>query len=283
MNNRTELEQALREIEQWELEQKGLNVFEKLMRIPFTLLDKFVPKGLQQKLAELLDELGSFVQTGGRYLVQKKSVLRKLRAHAVKAGVELTLEDYSMDMEAIHKLPIKVCDDTANEIRNGNKNVAFAQGATIGFGGIVTLAADIPAILGIALKVIQETAISYGYDPNEARERAFIMKCMQLTTSDIVGKQATLKDIAHYDDENTGRHSLSEVQGWRETMTSFVDNFGWKKLFQTVPVLGMVFGSFMNRSMIHDMAETAQVMYRKRAIRARLRALDDAPVPKIEQ
>ncbi|MCM3342790.1 EcsC family protein [Paenibacillus sp. MER TA 81-3] len=271
---RAELEQALKEIETWEQEQRDLSILEKIGRMPFTLLDRFTPKGLQQKIAELLDELGSYLHTGGNYLVQEKSVLKKLHANWQEADPATAGQYAEPDIALVEAMPLAVCDRVAEQVREANKTMAFAQGATTGFGGIFTLAIDIPAVLGLGLKVLQETAICYGYHPNDVRERVFIVKCMQLATSDVVGKRAILKDLADYDNPDRARDAISEVQGWRETMASFTDSFGWKKLFQSIPVLGMVLGSFMNRSMIHDMAETAQNMYRKRAVKARLRELD---------
>jgi len=39
-----------------------------------------------------------------------------------------------------------------------------------------------------------------------------------------------------------------------------------KKLFQMVPIAGMIFGAFINRSSIVDVAETGMMLYRKRRI-----------------
>ncbi|MGG0811780.1 EcsC family protein [Paenibacillus alvei] len=276
--SRLELEQMLQAIEEWEREQKDLSIFEKVGRLPFTLLDRFTPKGIQNKMAELLDELGGYLHTGGSYLVQKKSILQKLcnkwKEEEPDSFAAFIAQGSPLDLSGVRQMPLALSNAVADSVKESNKTVAFAQGATTGFGGIFTLAVDIPAVLGIALKVLQETAICYGFDPDDPRERLFIVKCMQLTMSDIVGKQAVLQDIGDYDNPNRLRDSLSEVQGWRETMMSFTDNFGWKKLFQSVPVIGMVFGSFMNRSMIHDMAETAQMLYRKRAVLERMKVPD---------
>ncbi|BFH13117.1 EcsC family protein [Paenibacillus melissococcoides] len=274
-----ELERALREVEKWEREQKDLSFFDKIGRLPFTLLERFTPAGLQRKIAELLDELGAYLQTGGKYLVQKKHVLNKLQAKRAELDPAAAGQRAEPDLALAQSLPLAICDAAAAEVMEVNKKVAFAQGATTGFGGLFTLAVDIPAVLGLALKALQETAICYGFDPDDPRERVFIVKCMQFTTSDVVGKQAILKDVADYDNPERERAGLSEMQGWRETMASFTDSFGWKKLFQTIPILGMVFGSFSNRSLIHDMAETGQYLYRKRAILARLQAVKNQAAP----
>lgn len=39
-----------------------------------------------------------------------------------------------------------------------------------------------------------------------------------------------------------------------------------KKLFQMIPVAGMIFGAFINKSMIEDIAEAGMMLYRKRRV-----------------
>ena len=51
-------------------------------------------------------------------------------------------------------------------------------------------------ILGTALKTLQEIAIIHGYDPNDKMERIFIVKCLQFTSADIVGKEAILQELS---------------------------------------------------------------------------------------
>ncbi|WP_028545956.1 EcsC family protein [Paenibacillus taiwanensis] len=274
---RAALLQAKMEIETWEKEQRELWFWEKIGRIPFMILDKLSPKILQRKVGQVLDEVGSYLHTGGRYLIQEKHVLHKMEQQWKKTTPEQALAVACIN--DVQRVPLAVRDEVASQLRESHKSAAFAQGATTGFGGIFTLAIDIPAILGISLKVIQETAISYGFDPSAREERVFVVKCMQFSSSDIVGKQAILKELTEYHREDRDREALSEMQGWRETMIAFTDNFGWKKLFQSIPVAGMVFGSFMNRSLIHDVAETAQMMYRKRVVLKMLQELEEDREP----
>lgn len=117
--------------------------------------------------------------------------------------------------------------------------MAAVQGATTGVGGLLTLGIDIPIILGLSLKTLQEIAISYGYNPNSKEERIFIIKCLQFASSDYVGKQAILLSMT---DGERNRYTISQLQGWREVIAAYRDNFGWKKLFQMVPVAGLFSG-----------------------------------------
>ncbi|WP_409348538.1 EcsC family protein [Paenibacillus phyllosphaerae] len=253
-----ELQAALLEIGKWEKEQKDLWFFEKIGRIPFMLLDKLTPKFLQQKIGQALDEVGSFVQNGGRYLISEREVLGKLSAYR---------------LEEVSLLPLAQMNKAAEELTHSRKTLATMQGATTGFGGVFTLAIDVPALLGLSLKIIQEIAICYGYDPRQKEERIFAVKCLQFASSDIVGKRAILEELAMFGRKESHSQMASQLQGWREVMMTYRDNYGWKKLFQMIPVAGMLFGAFINRSTLQDVAEAASMLYRKRRILERIDSL----------
>ncbi len=268
MTNREDLQylnQELRQIEQWEKDQKDLFFWEKLGRLPFVILDRLTPKFIQDKIGVVLDELGSYVQSGGRYLISKEQMYRRMLPHEEP--------DADTALERIAQLPLGKMDEVAENISKSSSNTATVQGATTGIGGIFTLAIDIPLLLGISIKALQEIAISYGYDPSEKSERIFIVKCLQFSSSDIVGKKAILEDLAAFRSGEQSKQVLSQLQGWREVMLSYRDNFGWKKLFQMIPIAGILFGAYLNRSTLQDVTETGRIMYRKRRIIEKLESI----------
>ncbi len=105
----------------------------------------------------------------------------------------------------------------------------------------------------------------------------FIIKCLQLSAADIVGKRAIIQELSRYHLQSGSRENMiSQIQGWREVVYTYRDSFGWKKLFQMVPVAGILFGAISNRSMVNGVAETGMMMYKKRRIMERLAELDAA-------
>jgi hypothetical protein len=255
----------LEKIHKWEEEQKDLWFWEKIGRIPFAILDRITPKFVHDVLGKILDEIGGYIQTGGQYLISEENILKQLSSANASSGL-LRLEDVS-------SLPLQTMDQVAAKLKESHIQLATMQGATTGFGGIFTLAIDIPALLGLSLKVLQEIALTYGYDPKEKKERIFVVKCLQFASSDFVGKQAILKDLSRFHEGNEERESISQLQGWREVIENYRDNFGWKKLFQLVPVIGILFGAYINRSTIEEVAEAGHMLYRKRRILAKLKLL----------
>ncbi|OIA99239.1 hypothetical protein AK95_18875 [Paenibacillus sp. LC231] len=295
MESRQQLESQLQEILKWEKEQKDVMFWEKLGRIPFMLLDRLTPKAVQEKIGSALNEVGGFIQSGGKHLVREKSVMNVLAQAAgldgpnsvsgpsVKSAPEESIEDESeeevvatsgLTLASAAKLPLQVMDTAADTLTVKRVKFAAAQGAATGIGGIFTIAADLPMVLGQSLKVLQEMALCYGYDPNDPRERVFIVKCLQFASADIVGKKAVLEELATFDDEQMTEQVFSQLQGWREVVQSYTDNFGMKKLFQLIPIAGIVFGSISNKGTISDVAEAGKMLYKKRRLNYRLKNME---------
>lgn len=259
------LNDELKKIEVWENKQKDLWFWEKIGRLPFMLLDKLTPKFIQDKIGLAIDELGTYIQTGGQYLIKEEHILKKFAPESSSDELNFGILD---------QVPISKMDEIADELRSSRTKIATVQGATTGIGGIFTLAIDIPVLLGLSLKVLQEISICYGYDPKEKSERIFIVKCLQFTSSDIVGKKAILEELSSFQQGGQKQQMISQLQGWREVVTTYRDSFGWKKLFQMIPIAGMIFGAFINRSSINDVAEAGKMLFRKRRILERLNQLE---------
>ncbi|MCG7384596.1 EcsC family protein [Paenibacillus sp. ACRRY] len=281
MDSRETLDQELEQILKWEKEQKDLFIWDKIGRLPFAMLDKVMPKAIKQKIGDALNEVGQYVQNGGKFLVQKKKVAKLLQEEAEKSGYSMADHTYRLEEDAeaegtakihsVENLPLEVLDRVADNITESRTKFAAAQGAATGIGGIVTIAADIPMVMGLSLKVLQEMALCYGYDPDDPQERIFIVKCLQFSSADIVGKKAIIDELAEYDNPDKQVQVVSQMQGWREVFNSYSESFGWKKLFQLIPIAGMVFGSVSNKNTIRDVAEAGKMLYKKRLILQRLK------------
>jgi len=264
MENREQLLSYLQEIDAWEKDQRGLWFWERLGRIPFKILDKMTPSFIQQKLALLVDELGSYIQSGGKYLINEQAMIQKIRKNSSNQNI-FTIAD-------IGNIPLEEMIALSDKLQKERVKLATVQGASTGFGGIFTLAIDIPFILGMALKTLQEIAIIHGYDPNDKMERIFIVKCLQFTSADIVGKEAILEELSSmHNSNNVSEKMISQLQGWQEVFFTYRDQMGWKKLFQMVPIAGMIFGAYANKGMMQDVAETGIMLYRKRRIYEKLK------------
>lgn len=272
LETKEELLVELKKSKDWEKNQDGLWFWEKLGRLPFKFLDKLTPAFIHKKIGVILDQLGKYIQSGGRYL----SSVSSLKSYYPHKNVSM-LED--LDMVSIEEM-----DHAVSKLKNNRRRLATVQGASTGIGGLFTLSIDIPLLLGLQIKTLQDIAICYGYNPNDKKERIFIVKVLQFVSSDIVGKRAILKQLSLIDspEEDAKRNVISELQGWREVVIKYRDHVGWKKIFQMVPIAGMVFGAFINRSAINDLSEAGIMLYRKRRIEERLVQLDNQTITTVK-
>lgn len=94
LESNEELEKELKIIEKWEKDQNGLWFWERIGRLPFKLLDKLTPDFIQKKLGVMLDEIGSYIQTGGQYLTKESNILNQLQAKNPELNVS-SIEDVS--------------------------------------------------------------------------------------------------------------------------------------------------------------------------------------------
>ncbi|KZE47563.1 hypothetical protein AV540_18910 [Brevibacillus parabrevis] len=272
MESRAYLQQELAEVEAWEKDQNDLWFWEKLGRLPFVWLDKITPNFVRDKLGTAVDEMAAFLETGGTYLVSDAAIYSKF-AQRLEQEQSGSMQPRA---EEVAGAPLVLMDEVALNLKESRATFATVQGATTGIGGIFTLAIDIPLLLGTSLKVLQEMALCYGYRPEEKRERLFVVKCLQFASSDIVGKKAILAELSRFDEPAAQKDVIAQLQGWREVVVTYTENFGWKKLFQLVPIAGILFGAYLNRSTVQDVAETGRMLYRKRRILERLRAQETA-------
>lgn len=268
MESKESLIQSLKEVEAWEKGQNDLWFWEKLGRLPFVLLDRITPAFVREKLGLAVDEMTAFLETGGTYLVQDEPIYNRFRKR-MKEG-----SSSNIGVDEIAAAPLSLMNEVAMELRESRATFATVQGATTGIGGIFTLALDIPLLIGTSLKVLQEMSLSYGYRPEEKKERLFVVKCLQFASSDIVGKKAILAELSHFDDPHAQKDVIAQLQGWREVVVTYTENIGWKKLFQMVPIAGILFGAYLNRSTVQDVAEAGMMLYRKRRILERMREID---------
>ena len=255
--SKEKLHEELKKIEEWEKDQKDVFFWEKIGRVPFMILDKLTPKFIHEKINSVVDEIAIYIENGGQYILNQESILKKASAQLNKETITL---------EEMQTIPLHEMDRLSAQFLEQRKKTAKIQGATTGIGGLFTLAIDVPLVLGMSLKTLQETAISYGYDATSQEERLFMIKCMQFTSSDIVGKKAILDELTNPNNDK----SISQIQGWREVLITYTDQFGWKKLFQMIPIAGMIFGAYMNKQAIADIGEVGSMLYKKRRINERL-------------
>lgn len=182
------------------------------------------------------------------------------------------------DIKELRSKSLELSDKLANEIRLWASGVAATEGGIAGFFGLPSMVVDIPAIIIMALRVIQKTALCYGYECNNEKERQFVLGVMSAAGANTMEEKAvalvTLRKIATAISETTWKR-LAEQASEKQIIPAVITtvrsvaqqlriNITKRKATQAIPYIGSAVGSAMNVAFINDMAVAAQRSYQKR-------------------
>lgn len=182
------------------------------------------------------------------------------------------------DIKELRSKSLELSDKLANEIRIWACGVAGTEGGVAGFLGLPGMSVDIPAIIIMALRVIQKTALCYGYECNNEKEYQFVLGVMSAAGANTMKEKTvalvTLRNIATAISKTTWK-KLAEKASEKQIIPTVITsvravaeqlgiNITKRKATQAIPCLGMAVGSAMNVAFINDMAVAAQRCYQKR-------------------
>jgi len=121
---------------------------------------------------------------------ERKSWIRRRIEHGLRRGFQHAYETVKVDprkfllqlraaygvpintFEGIYSVDVGVLDDLANRVIHSGMKLAAAEGAGLGFGGILTIVPDLSILAGITLRTIQKLSLIYGFEYNTDEETA---------------------------------------------------------------------------------------------------------------
>lgn len=156
---------------------------------------------------------------------------------------------------------------TGGEVVAGS-GVGTAPGAGTVAGA---MAVDLAAVIGLSSRAVGQVALAYGYDPEDATEKAFVASVVNFSTaSTTAAKEAAFADIAKLG------QLLVRGRPWRvlnETVLARVAQTITKKigvrltqrsLGKLIPFVGVGVGAVMNFSTLESVVDSANIAYRRR-------------------
>jgi len=150
-------------------------------------------------------------------------------------------------------------DREVNKIISRYKKLATATGAGTGFGGMLSLAVDYPALISLELKMLQEIARAFGYNIREKRERIYLLKVFILAFSGDMCRKKTYLEVINYE------HNQLDMD-WQELYHEYKEKVDFKKMLQIIPGLGALIGAWANYGLITELGDTARNCYRLREL-----------------
>lgn len=168
---------------------------------------------------------------------------------------------------------LQLLDDLSDAVRSQHGLMAALEGAGCGLGGVALLAADIPLLLGVSLRIVRQVSLCYGVDPFSAGEGVISFKVFELACGGTRDRYAQLLEIETLKDELDGLEPqrraekaavLASLIVSREAVKRIVSLLLSRKLFQAIPVAGAAVGAGFNYLFVSDIGEVAAQVYRRR-------------------
>ena len=187
------------------------------------------------------------------------------------------------NIEELRYKSLEISDEMANEVHNWAIALAIAEGGATGMWGAAGMAADIPAILTLALRTIHKIGLCYGYKADTVEDKEFVLSVMSLAGSNSMKEknqvllqlkmlEATLRKNALWVIERKAAKQMADKTVGNELIIKMIRdvckqlgiNFSKRKAMQVIPIVGAGVGAAMNGSFIRDIGYAARRQFQER-------------------
>lgn len=242
----------LLQLEAWRCEEPGF-LAQKLANLPYRLewlIEGAVPEKLLFKALEVVD-------FSARWLSDERRIIKQAKVDTLAQVGMLSLEQ---------------CDALAVSCQRWAVGFGAMEGAATGVTGVSGLAADIPAVLTLAIRTIYQIGYCYGCDAEHAaiQQLAFTIMGIAVTES-IQERQQAMRHLQQLTED-----ALSEVRvigtplvsdrtrsmiTFRQVSRQIGANLLKRKALQTIPALGALAGGSINAWYINEVSNAARRVF----------------------
>lgn len=232
-------QEALKALEGWKRDmQRQPGVFDRFSRKLQLRINRIIPEKVHQAITAAFRVVTKFMMRGADFFTASPLLTGSLEARE-------RLVDEQIDRY---------------------KNIAMAEGAITGAGGILLGLADLPLWLTIKIKMLCHISALYGYDPGDFRERLFILNILSMTFSSPRHRQKVFRQLEHWDTYVRSLPQEKDAFDWRTFQQEYRDFLDIAKLLQLVPGIGAAVGAVVNNKLTDRLGETAVNAYRMRIL-----------------
>eukprot|EP00026_Physarum_polycephalum_P008682 Phypoly_transcript_08777.p1 GENE.Phypoly_transcript_08777~~Phypoly_transcript_08777.p1 ORF type:complete len:372 (+),score=48.23 Phypoly_transcript_08777:196-1311(+) len=259
------------EIIQWEHENKGTlwdqctTMTTKAIKACVQSTGASIPASVTNTIRSAVEKGLHVCFTGSMYTVAASSVL----ARAKKCfGCDFN------DIKQLRELELAQLDELAASYATTNQILALLEGAGMGLGGLLFIAADIPALITINLRMLIQLAFIYGIDVSLPAEREFVTNIIMLASADQKDRHGIfwqLDQAAKCNIEATILSIQIEENIVNEVMKRMVGTahrialkLSHTKIAQLLPVVGLAIGAGGNYAFARETTHYGMMILRKR-------------------
>lgn len=197
--------------------------------------------------------------------------------------VKVDQQEYLLHLQTAHGLPVQTyqgvfsvpideLDEIAADTIRSSMKIAAAEGAGLGFGGVLTLVPDLGILSAITMRMIQKLSLVYGFEYNTDDEIAELW----IATASAAGV-----DISR---------ELLERQVVRQFVPRVIQRIATQATAEVVekwagrviPLLSSVIGGALNYLFIRTWADRAARHFREKHLVRRAKMVEAGEVPLLE-
>lgn len=278
----THEQEAAQEIEQWAA--RDTSFLSHALRIAGRPLEwaaerpeaEDVMKKINERIADFLGSLSD----ASAWTYNKEDVLAQARD-------EHNLQDVTT-VEDLRPQPMNALDDLAQSYFNQNAVLSALEGGGTGLGGVAFVAADVPMLFAINLRMIQQIAASYGFRFDGPEARPLVLRIFSAAVADTpearqdaldelrTAGAAIARDNAPTSRSSAGNPGMSgdggdassdqgtstEENQSRVLVNEIARNMAARQMAQLIPLAGAATGAGLNYWFTNTTAETAYMLSR---------------------
>lgn len=223
------------------------------------VVERVVPEDLVDQADKAVLQFLSLLNDASTWTYEPKEVLRVARSKGIEADDITELRDHDL----------KTLDSIAKTYVSENAILAAVEGGGTGLGGAVMMAADIPLLFGINLRLIQQIGAAYGFDVSTPAFSPLVLSIFNVAASgsresknqalrEITVAAAALAQVSEY----RGRVSGTFRDQNRHLLREIAKNIGGRKIAQMIPIAGAAIGAGINYWFTTETAESAFMLFR---------------------
>ncbi|WMJ89845.1 EcsC family protein [Anaerocolumna sp. MB42-C2] len=175
---------------------------------------------------------------------------------------EFEINDYAIQRKFNNK-SVKRLDKPANYSNIINTSFSVLEGSVLGALGIGL--PDIPILISLMIKTINEVALSYGFNYNTPAEKTYILMLIRgALTKEEQQKEANKEiDSFGYKTDHQIYTAIDLEEQMKLTSSVLSDSLLTAKFIQGIPIVGAV-GGIVNYNVIQKVGRYSKLKYKKR-------------------
>jgi uncharacterized protein (DUF697 family) len=262
---------AAEELERWQSGDESWlrQMFDTAMRPVDWATEQVIPAQTLNQADAAVAKFFAVLGSATKWSVSMDAVLKNASEH----GIEVT------DVSHLREIDLERLDPAARALIRPNTIAAAVEGGGAGLGGIALMAADIPALFAINLRLIQQIAASYGFDLRSPEYQSLIIAVLNVAAcGTAAARHQALREMSVAGSAfASGARYLGHVSGSyaaqnRNLPREIAKQILGRKLGQLVPLAGAAVGAGVNYWFTSQTAEAAFMAMRALSIECRRRA-----------